>query len=166
MGPRVCPPTTSIWFPNRSPRPPMCTSRTRRQHTHLHHSRRVCLSTRVGSTTQSTTLPFRTGNPRILTRNRSSRISTTSPSTPLPTTTRSTPPSTANQSTVHQQQNIVHQRQSTVLQRRSTARLRMRRRLTTKGGVQWIQEKMMTLVMLGLAVVLRLVIMVGESEIF
>merc|ERR1712179_511482 len=156
MGPRVCPPTTSIWFPNRSPRPPMCTSRTRRQHTHLHHSRRVCLSTRVGSTTQSTTLPFRTGNPRILTRNRSSRISTTSPSTPLPTTTRSTPPSTANQSTVHQQQNIVHQqqstvhqqqstvlqRQSTVLQRRSTARLRMRRRLTTKGGVQWIQEKM------------------------
>merc|ERR1712179_430899 len=150
-------------------------------------SRRVCLSTRVGSTTQSTTPPFRTGNPRILTRNRSSRISTTSPSTPLPTTTRSTPPSTAQQSTVHQQQSTVLQRQSTVLQhqstvlqhqstvlqrqstvlqRRSTARLRMRRRLTTKGGVQWIQEKMMTLVMLGLAVVLRLVIMVGESEIF
>merc|ERR1711909_19636 len=103
-------------------------------------------------------------------------------------------PSTANQSTVHQQQNIVLQQQSTVLhhqstvlqhqstvlqhqstvlqrrstvlQRRSTARLRMRRRLTTKGGVQWKKEKMMTLVMLGLAVVLRLVIMVGESEIF
>merc|ERR1712050_599392 len=28
--PRDCPPTTNIWFPNRSPRPPMYTSRTSR----------------------------------------------------------------------------------------------------------------------------------------
>merc|ERR1711974_299963 len=141
--PRDCPPTTNIWFPNRSPRPPMYTSRTRRRPTLPRHSWTGCPSIRAGSTTRSTILPFRTGSQRILTRSRTSRTSTPSPSTP--STTRSTPPSTpstASQSTVHQQQNTVHlqqntvhlqqntvhlqqstvlHRQSTVLQRRSTA---------------------------------------------
>merc|ERR1712108_81246 len=132
--PRDCPPTTNIWFPNRSPRPPMYTSRTRRRPTLPRHSWTGCPSIRAGSTTRSTILPFRTGSQRILTRSRTSRTSTPSPSTP--STTRSTPPSTpstASQSTVHQQQNTVHLQQntvhlqqSTVLHRQSTAHLRRR----------------------------------------
>merc|ERR1711874_556304 len=137
--PRDCPPSTNIWFPNRSPRPPMCTSRTRRRPTLPRHSWTGCPSTRAGSTTRSTILQFRTGSQRILTRSRTSRTSTPSPSTP--STTRSTPPSTpstASQSTVHQQQNTVHLQQntvhlqqSTVLHRQSTALLRRRSTVDT-----------------------------------
>merc|ERR1712212_990031 len=130
--PRVCPPTTSIWLRNRSPRPRTCTSPTRRQPMLPRHSWKVCQSTRVGSTTRNTTLPFRTGSQRILTRSRTSPTSTPSPSTP--STTRSTPqstPSTTSPSTVLQQPNIVLQLQSTVLQRRSTAHLRRRSTMDT-----------------------------------
>merc|ERR1712108_21515 len=143
--PRDCPPSTNIWFPNRSPRPPMCTSRTRRRPTLPRHSWTGCPSTRAGSTPRSTILQFRTGSQRILTRSRTSRTSTPSPSTP--STTRSTPPSTPSTAS-----------QSTVLQRRSTAHLRRRSTVDTGEDED--------LCHLRDAFVLGLVIMVDESVIF
>merc|ERR1739838_337450 len=116
--PRVCPRTTSICLQNRSPPPRMCTSRTRRRPTLPHHSWKVCPSIRVGSTMQSTILPFRTGSQRIPTRSPTNLTST--PSLSTPSTTQSTPPSTPSTASP-----------STVLQLQSTAHLRRRSTVDT-----------------------------------
>merc|ERR1711936_1555022 len=138
--PSLCPPSTSTSNPSLSPRPPTCTSLSRRQPM-LPNQPWVGLSTQVGNTMGSMILPSPTGSLKILTTSQINPTSTPSPNTP--STILNTPqsilstaqnihhlqPSTVlhqlstvlrRMSTVHQKRSTVHQKRSTVHQTRST----------------------------------------------
>merc|ERR1711936_1283010 len=131
--PSLCPPSTSTSNPSLSPRPPTCTSLTRRQPM-LPNQPWVGLSTQVGNTMGSMILPSPTGSLKILTTSQINPTSTPSPNTP--------------QSILSTAQNIHHLQPSTVLHQLSTVLRRMSTVHQTRSTVHQKRSRMIVLVVM------------------
>merc|ERR1711936_467869 len=131
--PSLCPPSTSTSNPSLSPRPPTCTSLTRRQPM-LPNQPWVGLNTQVGNTMGSMILPSPTGSLKILTTSQINPTSTPSPNTP--------------QSILSTAQNIHHLQPSTVLHQLSTVLRRMNTVHQTRSTVHQKRSRMIVLVVM------------------
>merc|ERR1711936_1145995 len=179
--PSLCPPSTSTSNPSLSPRPPTCTSLTRRQPM-LPNQPWVGLSTQVGNTMGSMILPSPTGSLKILTTSQINPTSTPSPNTPqsilstaqnihhlqpstvlhqLSTVLRRMSTVLRRMSTVHQRRSTAHQRRSTVHQRRSTVN---QKRSTVHQKRNTVHQKRSTVHQMRSRMIVLVVMITGEDD--